>query len=146
MDGGRGGPHHRVRRRVLRRGDTRAAGRGFAQSLIRGLTGQLTRGIGGGAFGGVLGGLFGVGLSLLAGRLLGGGRQTLEASPIAALTHFPRLASLDHASNPASRLFGGRATARGPAFRVEVSYRDGAGDIVAAKVATKLGEVNGMNL
>lgn len=123
-----------------------AARRGFAQSLIRGLTGQLSRGLGGGAFGGVLGGLVGVGLSILAGRLLGGGRQALDPAPIAPLLHFPQLASLDYASNPASRLFGGRAVARGPAFRVEVAYREGAGDIVSAKVATKLGEMNGMTL
>ena len=53
-----------------------------------------------------------------------------------------RFASLDFAANPASRLFGGRAVARGPAFKVEIAYRDGAEDRVSARVASRLADLN----
>jgi hypothetical protein len=116
-------------------------------SMLRSSISALTRGIGGGAGGGLLGGLLGSGLSLLAGGLLSKlfrKRQELEPRRLDELLNFPRLNSLDYASNPASRLFGGRAVARGPAFSVEINYRNGAEDVVAAKVAHKLLDINAM--
>ena len=66
----------------------------------------------------------------------------LRAKIRAEVLNFPRLSSLDFAANPASRLFSGRAVPRGPAFVVEVSYRGGSDEIITAKVAQKLTELN----
>lgn len=117
------------------------------RSMIGGLSRSLTGALGGGAGGSLLGGLFGAGLSALAGGLLGRlfhKRQAVEPRALDELLNFPQLSSLDFASNPASRLFGGRAVARGPAFSVEVNYRGGAEDLVTAKVASKLLDLNSM--
>jgi hypothetical protein len=52
-------------------------------------------------------------------------------------------ANLTLAANP-GRLFGGRAVVRGPSFTVSIDYRNGAEDVVAAKVAQKLSDLNSM--
>ncbi|MCC7477042.1 hypothetical protein IT575_01170 [bacterium] len=120
---------------------------GSLRGLISSLSKGLSQSLGGGPGGSLFGGLLGAGLSALAGGLIGRlfrRRQPVEPRPMEELLNFPRLSSLDLATNPASRLFGGRAVSRGPAFSVEVSYRGGAEEIVAAKVASKLLDINAM--
>jgi len=128
-------------------GDFTRSLQSLLSGLIRSLSGSLSKGLGGGIGGSLLGGLLGTGLSLLAGRLFRR-REKVQVDNVvrAEVLNFPRLSSLDFASNPASRLFGGRAVARGPAFSVEISYRDGAQDIISAKVAQQLSTLNGLGL
>jgi len=115
--------------------------RGMLGQLTRGLTGSLSRSLGGG--GGLLGGLLGTGLGLLTQHLFRQRQAVRVDNEVQArIVNFPSVTDLGFALNPASRLFGGRATARGPAFTVQVDYRGGAEDIVTAKVASRLLEDN----
>lgn len=118
---------------------------GVLSTLTRSLAAAAGRAAGGGIGGSLVSGLLGGGLSLLLGKLFQR-RERVQVDNVvrAEVLNFPQLASLDFASNPASRLFGGRAIARGPAFSVEVSYKGGAEDIVTAKVAQKLADLNAL--
>lgn len=124
------------------RGDIRGALQSVTRNVIRSIATFAARGIGG-VGGSIFGTLLGGGLGLLAGKLFGKRQRVqVENKVLAEVLNFPRVSSLGFASNPASRLFGGRAVARGPAFSVSVEYKGGAEDIVAAKVATKLADIN----
>jgi hypothetical protein len=116
------------------------------RSLVSGIAQSVARGAGGGLGGSLLGSLVGGGLGLLAGKLFQR-REKVQVDNVvrAEVLNFPRLTSLDFAANPASRLFGARAMARGPAFAVEVNYRNGAEDVVVAKVAQKLLDINSLH-
>ena len=95
--------------------------------------------------GGLLGSLVSGGLGMLIGKLFQKKQRVSVAGTVRTeVLNFPRLSNLNLATNPASRLLGGRAAVRGPAFTVTVDYRDGAEDVVSAKVATKLSELNAM--
>lgn len=126
-------------------GDLARVLRGALSSLARGIGGLAGQRSGGGLLGGLLGNLVGGGLSLLLGKLFRR-RQTVrvENTVQTEVLNFPRASNLTLAANPASRLFGGRAVARGPAFTVTVDYRQGAEDVVAAKVAGKLADLNSL--
>jgi hypothetical protein len=126
-------------------GDFTRALQSMLGSVARGLATGVGRSAGGGLGAGLLSTLVGGGLSLLLGKLFTH-RDSVRVDNVvrAEVLNFPQLASLDFASNPASRLFGARAIPRGPAFSVEVSYRGGAEDIVTAKVAQKLADLNAM--
>jgi hypothetical protein len=111
--------------------------------LTRTLASTVARASGGGIFGGLLGSLVGGGLSAIVGGLFQRKHTVRVDNTVRAeVLNFPRLASLDFAVNPASRLLAGRASPRGPAFTVEVDYRHGAEDVVAAKVAGRLRDLN----
>jgi hypothetical protein len=58
------------------------------------------------------------------------------------LVNFPARAVLPLAANPASRLFGGRATPQAAGVNVTLEYRQGAEDIIAAKVTGSLAQLN----
>ena len=124
-------------------GSFASALRSMLGTITRSITGALSKSVGGGPGGSLLSSLVGGGLSMLVGKLFKK-RQVVKVDNTvrAEVLNFPRLSGLDLAVNPASRLFGGRALARGPAFSVSVEYKGGAEDIVAAKVATKLSEIN----
>ncbi len=124
-------------------GSFSSALRSMLNTFTRSITGALSNSVGGGLGGSLLSSLVGGGLSMLVGKLFKK-RQVVKVDNTvrAEVLNFPRLSGLDLAVNPASRLFGGRALARGPAFSVSVEYKGGAEDIVAAKVATKLSEIN----
>ncbi len=124
-------------------GDFTRALQSMLSSVVRSIAGSIGRGAGGGLGGSLVSTIIGTGLSLILGKLLRK-RQSVQVENTvkSEVLNFPRLLSLDYASNPASRLFGSRAVARGPAFYVEVRYRDGAEDIVAAKVASRLADMN----
>ncbi len=125
--------------------DLRRMLRSVLSSFTRQIALSIGRSVGGGFGGGLLSTLIGGGLSLALGRLFGKRRSVrVENTVRTEVLNFPRLAGLDYAANPASRLFGSRAVARGPAFSVEVNYRDGAEDVVVAKVASKLMDINSM--
>ena len=111
--------------------------------LARNLGRLAGRSVGGGLFGGVLSSLLGGGLSALFGGLFRR-KRTVKVENIVQteVLNFPSLSELSYAVNPASRLFGGRAVGRGPALTVELSYRDGVEDLVAAKVTQRLRELN----
>jgi len=119
--------------------------RSLLSTLTRSLAQAAGRAVGGGLGGSLLSTLVGGGLSLLFSRLFRR-RQTVKVDNVvrAEVLNFPRVSSLDFATNPASRLFGGRAVPRGPAFTVEVDYKHGAEDVVAAKVAAKLADLNAL--
>ncbi len=124
-------------------GGLQSALRSMLAGLARTLAATVGRAAGGGIFGGLLGGLAGGGLAaLISGLFQRKQRVSVDGAVRAEVLNFPRLLSLDYAVNPASRLLGGRAVARGPAFTVEVSYRGGAEDVVAAKVASRLRDLN----
>jgi hypothetical protein len=126
-------------------GDFSRAIQSMLSSILRSVTASIGRSAGGGIGAGLLSGLLGGGLSLLLGNLLKKReRVSVDNTVRAEVLNFPQLSSLDYASNPASRLFGGRALARGPAFSVEISYKSGAEDIVTAKVAQKLSDINAL--
>jgi hypothetical protein len=113
--------------------------------VARSIGSLVSRQAGGGILGGLLGNLVGGGLGLLAGKLF----QRRERVSVAGVVqtevlNFPRLSDIGLATNPASRLFGGRAVPHGPAFTVTVDYKQGAEDVVSAKVASKLSELNAM--
>lgn len=124
-------------------GDFQRALQSLLGSLARNFISGISRAAGGGIGGGLAGTLVGTGLSLLIGKLFHK-RQSVQVENTvkSEVLNFPRLLSLDFAANPASRLFGERAMARGPAFTVEVKYKDGAEDIVTAKVAARLTDLN----
>ena len=123
-------------------GSMRQSLQSVLQSFARLLGSQLSRSIGG-LGGGLLGGIVTGGLSALLGGLFRKKQRVQVDNTIRAeVLNFPRLSSLDFAANPASRLFSGRAVPRGPAFVVEVSYRGGSDEIITAKVAQKLTELN----
>lgn len=124
-------------------GDLARALQSMLSSVVRSIAGAIGRSAGGGIGGGLVATLVGTGLSLLLGKLFRR-RQSVQVENTvrSEVLNFPRLLSLDFASNPASRLFGSRAVARGPAFYVEVRYRDGAEDIVSAKIASHLADMN----
>ncbi|GEM_PF-3453403 len=126
-------------------GDFARVLRNALSSLARGIGGLVAQRSGGGLLGGLLGNLVGGGLGLLVGRLFRR-RQSVrvENTVQTEVLNFPRASNLTLAANPASRLFGGRAVARGPAFTVTVDYRQGAEDVVAAKVAGKLADLNAL--
>ena len=124
-------------------GDMRGALQSVMSSLARTLTSQITRSMGPGLGAGLLGPLIGGGPSMLLGRLFRKRQPvTVDNTVKAEVLNFPRLSSLDFASNPASRLFAGRAVPRGPAFTVQVDYKGGAEEIVTAKVAARLSDIN----
>ncbi len=120
---------------------------GVVQSLVSSLgdviSGSIRKQSGGGLFGGLLGNLVGGGLDLLVDRLFPD-RGSVEVTNTvqARIMNFPGLSDLGLATNPASRLLGGRSIARGPAFTVTVDYRNGAQDVIAAKVAGELKQLN----
>ncbi|MCB1186934.1 hypothetical protein KDL29_07175 [bacterium] len=118
--------------------------RGMIAKLTQGITGSLTRALGGGSGGGgILSGLLGAGIGLLADRLLKKRQPVQVANEVQArVVNFPSVTDLGFALNPASRLFGGRAVPRGPAFTVELDYRNGAEDVISARVASRLLEEN----
>ena len=117
--------------------------RSMLSSLARTMASTVSRAAGGGIFGGLLGGLVGGGLTSLIGSLFHRKqRVTVDNTVRAEVLNFSRLSSLDYAVNPASRLLSGRAVARGPTFTVEVEYRGGAEDVVTAKVASRLRDLN----
>lgn len=117
--------------------------RSIASSVARSFAGLAGRAAGGGLAGGLLSSIVGGGLSLLVGRLFPRRQRVQVDNTVRAeVLNFPRFSSLDFAANPASRLFGGRAVARGAAFKVEIAYRDGAEDIISAKVASRLSDLN----
>jgi hypothetical protein len=119
--------------------------RNLLSSLARHIGNSVSRSLGGGLFGGLLGGLLGGGLSLLAGRLFRHKQRVVVDNTVhTEVLNFPESTNLMLAANPASRLFGGRAVARGPSFTVSIDYRNGAEDLVAAKVAQKLSDLNSM--
>lgn len=124
-------------------GSFSSALRSMLGTFTRSITSALSKSMGGGLGGSLLSSLVGGGLSMLMGKLFRK-RQLVKVDNTVRteVLNFPRLSGLDLAVNPASRLFGGRARARGPAFSVSVEYKGGAEDIVAAKVATKLSEIN----
>ena len=125
------------------RNDFTSALRSMLASVSRSIGAAVGRSAGGGLGGGILSSLVGGGLSLLLGRLFRQKQRVQVDNTVRAeVLNFPRWSSLDFAANPASRLFGARAVPRGPAFSVSVEYRDGAEDIVTAKVASKLAEEN----
>ena len=126
-------------------GDLRRMLRSMLTSVARAVAGAAGRAVGGGLGGSLVSTLVGGGLSLLIGRLFRR-RQRVRVDNVvrAEVLNFPRLSSLDLATNPASRLFGSRAMPRGPAFTVEVDYTQGAEDLVTAKVAAKLADLNVM--
>jgi hypothetical protein len=111
--------------------------------LTSSLTGSISRSLGGGLGGGLLSGIIGAGIGALTQRLFRRNQPVRVDNEIQArIVNFPSVTDLGFALNPASRLFGGRAVARGPAFTVEVQYREGAEDMVTARVASKLLEDN----
>ena len=124
-------------------GDFTRALQSMLQSIVRSIAGSVGRAAGGGVGGSLVSTLVGTGLSLLLGKLFHK-RQAVQVENTvrAEVLNFPRLSSLDFAANPASRLFGARAVGRGPAFAVEVSYRGGAEELVTAKVAQRLADLN----
>ncbi|MEZ5336858.1 MAG: hypothetical protein R3F46_01210 [bacterium] len=117
---------------------------GLLSKLVSSLSGSLSRALGGGSGGGgILGGLLGAGVGLLADRLFRRRQPVQVANEVQArVVNFPSVTDLGFALNPASRLFGGRAVARGPAFTVELDYRSGAEDVIAARVTSRLLEEN----
>lgn len=118
---------------------------GVFSNLARSIGNLVSRSAGGGLFGGLLGGLIGGGLNLLAGRLFRRKQRVVVDNTVQTeVLNFPEATNLTLAANPASRLFGGRAVVRGPSFTVSIDYRNGAEDIVAAKVAQKLSDLNSM--
>jgi hypothetical protein len=124
-------------------GDLSKTLRSLAASIARSFASSVGRSAGGGLAGSLLSTVVGGGLSLLAGKLFPKRQRVQVDNTVRAeVLNFPRFSSLDFAANPASRLFGGRAVARGAGFTVEVAYRDGAEDVVAAKVASKLSDLN----
>jgi hypothetical protein len=126
-------------------GDLRRVLNSVLASVARSFASSIGSSAGGGLGGSLLSAVVGGGLSVLIGKLFPKRQRVQVDNTVRAeVLNFPRLASLDFAANPASRLFGGRAVARGPAFTVEVSYRDGAEDVVAAKVASKLADLNSL--
>ncbi|MCH7472193.1 hypothetical protein IIA79_04495 [bacterium] len=124
-------------------GDFRRTLRSMLSSIVRGITTTAGRSAGGGLGGSLVSTLVGGGLSLVLGRLFKR-RQRVQVENVvrAEVLNFPRLSGLDFATNPASRLIGGRAVARGPGFVVEIDFKSGAEDIVAAKVAQRLSDLN----
>lgn len=117
--------------------------RALLTKLTRSITGSITRSLGGGSGGGLLRGLLGAGIGLLADRLLRRRQRVQVANEVQArIMNFPTVTDLGFALNPASRLFGGRAVPRGPAFTVELDYRNGAEDVITARVASRLLEEN----
>lgn len=117
--------------------------RGMLAGLTRSITGSLTRSLGGSGGGGILGGVLGAGIGILADRLLRKRQPVQVANEVQArIVNFPSVTDLGFALNPASRLFGGRAVPRGPAFTVELDYRSGAEDVIAARVTSRLLEEN----
>jgi hypothetical protein len=124
-------------------GDFQRALQSLLSSLTRSIAGGIGKAVGGGLGGSLAGALVGTGLSLLIGKLFHK-RQSVQVENTvrSEVLNFPSLLGLDFAANPASRLFGERAVARGPAFTVEVNYKGGAEDIVTAKVASRLMDLN----
>jgi len=119
--------------------------RNLLSNLARSIGNTVSRSLGGGLFGGLLGGLLGGGLSLLAGRLFRHKQRVVVDNTVQTeVLNFPESTNLMLAANPASRLFGGRAVVRGPSFTVSIDYRNGAEDLVAARVAQKLSDLNSM--
>jgi hypothetical protein len=119
--------------------------RNLFSSLSRSIGNLVSRSTGGGLLGGLLGGLVGGGLNLLAGRLFRRKQRVVVDNTVQTeVLNFPEATNLTLAANPASRLFGGRAVVRGPSFTVNIDYRNGAEDVVAAKVAHKLLDLNSM--
>lgn len=115
---------------------------GLLKKLTSSITGSISRSIGGSG-GGILGGLLGAGIGILADRLLKQRQPVQVANEVQArVVNFPSVTDLGFALNPASRLFGGRAVPRGPAFTVELDYRNGAEDVITARVASRLLEEN----
>ncbi|MBN2080898.1 hypothetical protein JW859_01700 [bacterium] len=113
---------------------------GLARSLGNLLGRQLG---GGGLFSGVLSNLFGGGLSLLVNRLFRSRQRVEVANTVRTeVLNFPAATNLTLAANPASRLFGGRAVARGPSFTVNIDYKNGAEELISAKVAQRLSDLN----
>jgi len=126
-------------------GDFRRVLQSVFSNLVRSIGNLVSRSTGGGLFGGLLGGLVGGGLNLLAGRLFRRKQRVVVDNTVQTeVLNFPQATNLTLAANPASRLFGGRAVVRGPSFTVSIDYRNGAEDIVAAKVAQKLSDLNSM--
>ena len=118
----------------------------LASNLIRTAMSSFRNRMGGGLMGGVLGNLVGSGLNMLVAGLFKRHRTVrVENTVRTEVMNFPRLTNLTLAANPASRLFGNRAIARGPSFNVTVEYRQGAEELVAAKVATRLAELNDLH-
>jgi hypothetical protein len=124
-------------------GDFQRALQSLLGSLARSIAGGIGKAVGGGLGGSLISTLVGTGLSLLIGKLFHK-RQSVQVENTvkSEVLNFPRLLGLDFATNPASRLFGERSAARGPAFTVEVNYKGGAEDIVTAKVASRLADLN----
>lgn len=126
-------------------GDFSRVLRNVFSNLARSIGSMISRSLGGGLFGGTLGGLISGGLSLLAGRLFRKKQRVVVDNTVQTeVLNFPAATNLTLAANPASRLFGGRAVVRGPAFNVSIDYRNGAEDLVTAKVAQKLADINAM--
>lgn len=123
-------------------GELRQALKSVLSSLVRSVAQAVGRAAGGGLGGSLLSSIVGGGLSLLVGRLLRRKSVRIENIVQTEVLNFPRLSGLDFATNPASRLFGARAVPRGPAFTVVVDYKGGAEEIVTAKVAQKLLDLN----
>lgn len=124
-------------------GDLSKTLRSLVSSIARSFASSVGRSAGGGLGGSLLSTVVGGGLSLLAGKLFPKRQRVQVDNTVRTeVLNFPRFSSLDFAANPASRLFGARAVARGAGFTVEVAYRDGAEDVVAAKVASKLSDLN----
>jgi hypothetical protein len=114
-------------------------------NLARSIGNSVSRSMGGGLFGGLLGGMLGGGLNLLAGRLFRQKQRVVVDNTVQTeVLNFPEATNLTLAANPASRLFGGRAMVRGPSFTVSIDYRHGAEDLVTAKVAQQLADLNSM--
>lgn len=126
-------------------GDFSRVLRNLVSNLARSIGNMIGRSMGGGLFGGVLGGVVSGGLNLLMGRLFHKKQRVVVDNTVQTeVLNFPAATNLTLAANPASRLFGGRAVVRGPAFSVSIDYRNGAEDLVTAKVAQKLADINAM--
>jgi hypothetical protein len=126
-------------------GDFARVLRNLFSNLARSIGSMISRSLGGGPLGGILGGVISGGLSLLAGRLFRRKQRVVVDNTVQTeVLNFPAATNLTLAANPASRLFGGRAVVRGPAFAISIDYRNGAEDLVTAKVAQKLSDINAM--
>jgi len=119
-------------------GDWESAKQAIGNAISGALKSIITGAFSGmGPIGGVLGGLFSGIIGGLTKKLFGGGGKAQDVRRIIEpVSVKPEHLSVALGANPASSIYGGRSTVGGAGFTVQVSYRDGTEDLVAAKVAS----------
>lgn len=120
-------------------GDWESAKQAIGNSISAAIKSIITGAVSGmGPFGGIVGGLFSGIIGGLTKKLFGGkGKDAGDVRRIIEpVSVKPEHLSVALGANPASSIYGGRATVGGAGFTVQISYRDGTEDLVAAKVAS----------